>query len=230
MRESKRLGQEFLRRPVETVAPDLIGCHLFTTVSGERVGGMIIETEAYNQEDIFSHCFTGDGRSRQTCRPMHFSAGSIYLYYAGQALCLNVSCDEREGFGSAVLIRAIEPTVGFEVMRSRRMIHSTAKKLRDDINYKACLTNGPANLCDALGLDDEHYKLSLVGSSVFEPPFELWSSREIVNSTSSRRYGLEKQLVKMKKLGWPRAESPEAQSHLERKWRWRITQRAELVR
>lgn len=223
MGDSKRLNQEFFQRPVEIVAPDLIGCRLFTVVNGDRVGGLIIETEAYNQEDIFSHCFKGDAKPTKSCScAMFFKAGSIYLYYAGQPLCLNISCDERKGFGSAVLIRAIQPTIGFDVMRRRRKKYSTLKRLDDDATYKSYLTNGPANLCEALGLDDEHYTSSLIGSSVFDPPFELWSPQEAVNTRSSQRYGLDKQLRKMKKLGWPRAELLDVQCHLKRNWRWRI--------
>jgi DNA-3-methyladenine glycosylase len=222
LEQSKKLDQSFFERAVEVVASDLIGCTFLTQMEGQRVGGVITETEAYNQEDIFSHCFVGDGKLPSGCAPMFFKAGSIYLYYASQALCLNISCDAREGFGSAVLVRAIEPTVGLETMRTRRMRYSESKDLRDDAKYKKTLTNGPANLCDALGISDDHYKASLVGTSIVEDPFELWSPNEPSTIIASQRYGLDKQLMKMEKAGLPRVKLPDVQAHLVRHWRWKM--------
>ena len=50
---------DFFSRPVERVAPDLVGCFLFTNFDGKKAGGMILETEAYDENDVFSHCFVG---------------------------------------------------------------------------------------------------------------------------------------------------------------------------
>jgi DNA-3-methyladenine glycosylase len=218
-----RLDQSFFERPVEVVAPDLIGCTLVTQIDGQRAGGIIIETEAYNQEDIFSHCFIGDGEPPSSCAPMFYSAGSVYLYYSSQALCLNISCDARSGFGSAVLIRALTPIDGLEIMRGRRSKLSESRELKDDAKYRKVLTNGPANLCDALGITDDHYKASLVGASVFVDPFELWSPNENRTPIASQRYGLDKQLVRMRNAKMLRAEFPDVEAHRLRDWRWKMT-------
>jgi DNA-3-methyladenine glycosylase len=220
--EFKPLDRHFFEEAVEIVAPKLLGCLLFTTIDGQRVSGVIIETEAYDENDVFSHCYNKNGiEPPKSAGPMFFDAGSIYLYYSGQMLCLNVTC-ERKGFGSAVLIRALKPIAGVDVMRHRRMRHYQAKYLKDDATYQKYLCNGPSNLCEALGIDEKYHALSLDGLSALELPFELTSSCGEASSIASQRHGLDKQLARLSKAGSPRAEMPETQSHLERKWRWQL--------
>lgn len=224
LESAEPLPRNYFERGVEIVAPDLIGCYLLTNIGGKRVGGMIIETEAYDQNDVFSHCFKGNGiEPPESSRPMFFSPGSVYLYYSGQMLCLNIACDDRNDFGSAVLIRALAPMIGMDVMRERRMKVYQAKYLKNSATYQKYLCNGPANLCEALAIGDEHFHLSRNPLSAFDPPFELRSSKGGANWTSSQRYGLDKQLARMTKAGLPRGKFLEVQSHLERKWRWRIS-------
>ncbi|MDQ3066216.1 MAG: DNA-3-methyladenine glycosylase, partial [Actinomycetota bacterium] len=103
------MQQEFFARSVHEVAPELIGVTLLV----DGVGGTIVEVEAYDAEDPAAHGFRG-----QTTRnaSMFGPPGRAYVYRSyGIHWCLNVVCEE-EGSAAAVLIRALEPTHGLEVM------------------------------------------------------------------------------------------------------------------
>lgn len=128
------LGAEFFARPAREVAPDLIGCVL----EHDGVAGMIVEVERYEQWDAASHSFRG---SRGRSGTMFGPAGRLYVYRSyGVHWCVNVVCD-AEGIGSAVLLRAVEPTAGLEVMARRRALVA----LRD-------LCRGPGRLTQAFGI------------------------------------------------------------------------------
>jgi len=104
-----QLPLKFFDRDADTVARALLGTFVFTfDRDGNHTGGKIVETEAYDQSDLAAHCFSGHGRDASaSSKPMFFEGGHAYLYYASLLLCLNFVCD-RAGFGSAVLIRALE--------------------------------------------------------------------------------------------------------------------------
>jgi DNA-3-methyladenine glycosylase len=126
------LDREFFARDTVTVARDLIGS---TLVAG-RCAGRIVETEAYTT-DAASHAVT---RSRQAAI-MRETFGHIYVYLIyGMYYCLNITT-EREGIG-AVLIRAVEPMRGIDLMSERR----GTTNLRQ-------LASGPGRLCAAFGID-----------------------------------------------------------------------------
>jgi DNA-3-methyladenine glycosylase len=136
--------------PSHEVARLLIG----VTVLVDGVGGRIVETEAYDREEPASHCYIG-----QT--PRNFSMfgppGRSYVYRShGLHWCLNFVCRE-EGHGAGVLIRALEPVAGLDVMRERRGM--------DD---ERLLCAGPGRLCQAMGVTREHNNLPLDA-----PPFVL---------------------------------------------------------
>ena len=115
------LKKEFFARSADKVAPDLIGCCVFTIVDGKRAGGMIVETEAYDDKDPFAHCYPGaDAFWRKESKPMFFEPGNAYIYRTGQLHSLNFVCDSK-GVGSAVLIRAIVPTFNPKLMYKRRI-------------------------------------------------------------------------------------------------------------
>ena len=131
----ERLGRDFFARPVGEVAVDLLGCVL--TVNG--VGGMIVETERYQQDDPASHSFRGP---RGRAAVMFGPPGHLYVYRSyGLHWCANLVC-EPEGSGAAVLIRALAPMHGIPAMRGRR------RGVSDRL-----LCAGPGRLCAALAID-----------------------------------------------------------------------------
>jgi DNA-3-methyladenine glycosylase len=150
----KLLTPEFYRRPTLTVARELLG-KVFTRRDGKRLlSGRIVEVEAYHQDgDEAAHSFKGE---RPRNRVMFRDGGLLYVYFTyGMHFCMNV-VTEREGTGAAVLIRALEPLEGIARMRENR------GEGRTDVE----LGNGPARLCQALGIGREENGLSLDGSVV----------------------------------------------------------------
>jgi DNA-3-methyladenine glycosylase len=130
-------------RPAEVVAADLLGTVLVSSVGGQRTRGRIVETEAYlGYDDPASHGF----RHRRNARneALFGPPGTWYVYLSyGMHWCANLVCQE-EGMASAVLLRALEPLAGLEVMRERR----------GDVPDRQ-LCSGPGKLCQALGISRE---------------------------------------------------------------------------
>jgi DNA-3-methyladenine glycosylase len=134
-RADARLGADFFDRSVHAVAPELIGCRLFFA----GVGGVIVETEAYEREDPASHSFVG---LTERTEVMFGPPGRAYVYLSyGIHSLLNFVC-EAEGDAAAVLIRALEPTRGLAAIRARR------PAARSDFD----LCSGPGKLTEALGI------------------------------------------------------------------------------
>jgi DNA-3-methyladenine glycosylase len=141
-------------RSVHEVARDLVGC----TLRHGRTAGRIVEVESYHQEEPACHAFIGP---RPRTEVLFGPAGHVYVYrsYGIHAL-VNVVA-EAEGVGAAVLIRALEPVDGIELMRSRR------GGARDEE-----LTNGPGKLTEALGIGLEMNGLALEGGPLVIEPRE----------------------------------------------------------
>jgi len=132
------------------VARRLIG----TTLLVNGVGGVIVETEAYDEADEASHAYGGE-RVRNSA--LFGPPGRAYIYRSyGLHWCLNFVCRE-EGHGAGVLIRALEPTRGIEKMIERRGLANPR-----------LLCSGPGRLCQALGVTD-----SLLGKPLDRQPFRL---------------------------------------------------------
>lgn len=134
----RRIPRPFFRRRTLEVARDLLGQRLVRLERGRRLSGWIIETEAYvGQADLGCHARVGrTDRNRSMWGP----PGHAYVYFTyGMHWCLNV-VTEPEGEPAAVLIRGLIPSEGMSQMRRRRPAGRA-------------LADGPAKLCQALGLD-----------------------------------------------------------------------------
>lgn len=144
----KILPQSFYDRETEIVAREMLGAVLECTSPEGTVSGIIVETEAYVGEHDPA-CHAAVGRTRRT-EPLYGKPGTSYVYFIyGVHWCFN-AVTRGEGLPSAVLVRAIEPLTGNDLMQARRGGVSA-------IN----LTNGPGKLCAALGIDGAHNGLSL---------------------------------------------------------------------
>lgn len=146
---SGSLPESVLALPATDLAPRLIGCTLVRTLdTGERLAGVIVETEAYvGPEDLASHAAGGRRTARNAS--MWARPGTVYVYFTyGMHFCMNISC-EREGHPAAVLLRALMPTEGIETMLRLR----TGEKLRKKPLRDQDLASGPGKLCQALAVD-----------------------------------------------------------------------------
>jgi DNA-3-methyladenine glycosylase len=145
-----RLGGEFYARSVHDVARDLIGC----VVRHGETAGRIVETESYHMDEPACHAYAGlTGRTHT----LFGKPGRAYVYFSYGIHSLLNAVAENEGTGAAVLIRALEPVEGVDLMRARRGV----ERAED-------LCSGPAKLTQALGID-----LELNGSSLVDGPIEV---------------------------------------------------------
>jgi DNA-3-methyladenine glycosylase len=170
-----RLRTGFFARPAADVAPDLIGCTLLV----DGVGGVIVETERYQQDDPASHSYRGP---RGRAAVMFGPPGRVYVYRSsGLHWCANLVC-EAEGRGAAVLLRALVPEHGLPAMRARR--GALPERL---------LCAGPGRLAQALGIDrdldgtsavDDGARVSLHART---DPVELVSGPRIGISVATER-------------------------------------------
>jgi DNA-3-methyladenine glycosylase len=153
----KKLPREFYtRKDVLEVARDLLGKRLVVKArNGARVAGIIVETEAYRgPEDKASHAYNGR-RTRRT-ETMYAIGGTAYVYFVyGMYHQFNVVTNVAD-VPHAVLVRAVEPVEGLDIIRRRRRARS---------EYE--LTSGPGRLCLALGIDRGLDKADLLGDRVW---------------------------------------------------------------
>ena len=166
MPEAAALDRAFFVRPVADVARELIG----TTLLLDGIGGLVVETEAYDPADPASHSFAG-----RTVRnaAMFGPPGHAYVYRSyGIHWCLNLVCGPEPG--SAVLIRAIEPRHGVAAMQERR----PGATPRD-------LCRGPGRLCRALGITG-----AFDGRPLDAPPFLLRPADAVHAVATGPRIGI----------------------------------------
>ncbi len=165
-----KLDRNFYVRDGLTVARELIGKKLIHRSADGVTGGLIVEAEAYmGAVDAAAHSFKG--RTKRT--EIQYAAGGrayIYLIY-GMHICFNVTANAVD-VPEAVLIRALEPSDGIDLMMRRR----NKKSLEE-------LCNGPGKLTQAMGITMAHYGVDLCGDEIFiettDRPVEIDSARRI---------------------------------------------------
>jgi len=165
--------------PAQHVARALIGATLLV----DGVGGVIVETEAYDQSDPASHTHRGPTARNAA---MFGPAGHAYVYRSyGLHWCLNFTCREA-GHGAGVLIRAIEPRTGLAEMQARR----------GGIVDPRLLCSGPGRVGQALGITLAHYGLPLD-----RPPFFVAAPDEAVEAIVGPRIGISKGVAEPWRFG-----------------------------
>ena len=166
MTRREALHASFYDRDPRQVAVDLLGCVLVHETREGTTSGVVVETEAYRPEDPACHAYKGPTMRN---RNIFGRAGLAYVYLSyGIHKLLNAVCEE-EGVGSAVLIRALRPLEGQDLMRERR-------------GRNGDLCNGPGRLTQALGVE-----LSLDGSDLTDGALYLTPGeppeRDIISTT-----------------------------------------------
>jgi DNA-3-methyladenine glycosylase len=164
-----RLGRDFYARSVHHVARDLIGC----VVRHGETGGRIVETESYHMDEPACHAYVG---LTERTRTLFGPPGHAYVYFSYGIHSLLNAVTEPEGTGAAVLIRALEPVEGIDVMRGRRGLERPTE-----------LCSGPAKLTQALDIG-----LSLNGSSLIDGPIEVLERESAPRIVTGERIGITK--------------------------------------
>lgn len=160
MNKKQKLSKNFYTRDVHTVAKELLG-KLFTRKMGRRIiSGMIVEVEAYDGSiDEASHSFGGKTKRNEV---MFSEGGKLYVYFTyGMHFCANVVTG-GENESKAVLIRALQPVDGIDLMTKYRY-----NKKEITRNEFINLTNGPAKLCKAFKIEREQNGTDLTGDEIF---------------------------------------------------------------
>jgi DNA-3-methyladenine glycosylase len=182
-------GVDFYARSVHDVARDLIGC----VVRHGETAGRIVETESYHMEEPACHAYVGLTPRTET---LFGPPGRAYVYFSyGIHSLLNAVCED-EGVGAAVLIRALEPVDGIDLMRARRGLEPTSD-----------LCSGPGKLTQALGLG-----LADNGSSLVDGPIEVSERTVEPEIVVGERVGI----TKAAELPWRFCDA--ASPHVSRPW------------
>jgi DNA-3-methyladenine glycosylase len=180
--------RDFYERSVHDVARELVGC----TVRHGATAGRIVEVESYHQEEPACHAFVGlTGRTRVLFGP----PGRAYVYRSYGIHALLNAVSEKEGVGAAVLIRALEPVDGIDLMRERRGIEDVTQ-----------LCNGPGKLTQALAIGLDLNDTSLLGDGPIEilPPQNGDSPPKLI---ASERIGITKAVDLPWRFSDPRSRS-----------------------
>lgn len=195
MSKSARISREFFDADTVQVARNLLGTRLVRIENGQRLSGYIIETEAYRGEEDLA-CHARAGRTPRT-QVMYGKPGYAYVYFTyGMHWMLNFVTGP-EGFPAAVLIRALSPVEGIQLIGLRR------KK-----QPRSSWTDGPAKICQAMNIDGNFH-----GQDMCSPTAELFveSGISIADSSmfASPRVGLNSVPEPWKSIPWRFRSSPD---------------------
>ena len=161
----------YQRSDVLQISRELLGKYLFTNIDGQVTGGKIVETEAYAHRDDQATQMHLNRRNTRT-EIMFQPGGVAYVYTVYRIHRMFNIITNQEGKPDAVLIRAVEPSVGLEVMKHRRALTDVKR-----------LTAGPGMLTQALNIHREHYGISLTGELIWlEDKNEVVEEDKIITS------------------------------------------------
>ena len=169
------------------IAKNLLGKYLITNINGKVTGGIIAETEAYNGvSDKASHAY--NGRRTNRTETMYSLGGISYVYFSyGMHYLFNVVTSVKDD-PKAVLIRGIIPKIGIEEQMKRRNFTNKEKKH---------LTNGPAKVCQALGITKNQNGISLLGNSIWieDKNYKIPKNEIIITSRVGVEYAEEDSML-----------------------------------
>ncbi|MDP3583442.1 MAG: DNA-3-methyladenine glycosylase [Ignavibacteria bacterium] len=184
MSKSSKLPIEFYNRDVKSVAKSLLGKIFIRKINDIVLNGRIVEVEAYDgKNDEASHSYNGLTKRNEV---MFGKPGNLYVYFTyGMHFCANVVTG-KEGFGAAVLIRAIEPLEGISRLAKNRFNKENISQ-KELIN----LCSGPAKICQAFDLKREQNGINLSGDEIYILDVSEIPASKIV---SSPRIGIKKSI------------------------------------
>jgi DNA-3-methyladenine glycosylase len=174
---SKLTHSYFQNNKTKKLAEELLGKRLVHEIDGVRTSGIIVETEAYlGLNDPAAHSYHGKVTART--KTFYLAGGHAYVYLIyGMYNCFNIiTADEKTP--EAILIRALEPEEGIDVMLKRRKL-----KNKNPEKNLIGLTSGPGKLCGAMGIDKSINEMSLESSRIYVEDTNIkYSSQHIVKS------------------------------------------------
>lgn len=175
----QKLPRSFYTRRTLTVAKDLLG-KIFVRNFGKKIlSGRIVEVEAYLRNDPACHAFRG---MTERNKVMFNEGGFLYVYFTyGMHFCANI-VTYKEGVGEAVLIRAVEPIEGIEVMVKNRFKKSGVH-FQDKLHTLKNLTNGPAKFAQAFALGRNESGVDLLGDEIYLFDAPSTPKSQIVSTT-----------------------------------------------
>ena len=177
-RRPRRLPRSFYERPTLKVLEEIIGKVLVHDLPGRRTSGVIVEAEAYIGEDDPA-CHAAPGPTKRNA-PLYGPAGVAYVYLNYGIHNLVNAVTEGDGFPAAVLIRALDPLEGVQLMARRRGLPAPAMDVE---RSRSGLLRGPGNLTVGLGITLSHNRTDLttgvltVEDHGLTPPALTWSER-----------------------------------------------------
>lgn len=184
MSKSSKLPIEFYNRDVKSVAKSLLGKIFVRKIDNLVLSGRIVEVEAYDgKNDQASHSYNGLTKRNEV---MFGKPGNLYVYFTyGMHFCANVVTG-KEGYGAAVLIRAIEPIEGISTLAKNRFNKENISQ-KELIN----LCSGPAKICQAFNIKREQNGFNLSGNEIYILDAPEIPASKIVSAT---RIGIKKSI------------------------------------